>query len=54
MWVKTHWLNLEQTFQTYLTTQNFVQSPVDPCIYVQNVHNQILIVGRQYINIFKN
>ena len=25
---------------TYLTTQNFVQSPVDPGMYAQNVHNQ--------------
>ena len=28
-----------KTFHTYLTTQNFVQSPVDPCMYIQNVHN---------------
>ena len=33
-----------KTFHTYLTTQNFVQSPVDPCKYVQNVHNQISII----------
>ena len=32
-----------KTFHTYLTTQNFMQSPVDPCMYVQNVHNQISI-----------
>ena len=29
------------TFHNYLTTQNFIQSPVDPCMLVQNVHNQI-------------
>ena len=33
-----------KTFHTYLTTQNFVQSPVDPCMYVQCVHNQISII----------
>ena len=31
-------------FHTYLTTQNFVQSPVNPCMYVQNVHGQISII----------
>ena len=30
-----------KTFHTYLTTQNFGQSPKDPFMYVQNVHNQI-------------
>ena len=34
-----------KTFQTYLTTQNFMQSPVDPCTYVQNVCNQISIIS---------
>ena len=33
-----------KAFHTYLTTQNFMQSPVDPCMYVQNVHNQISII----------
>ena len=33
-----------KTFYTYLTTQNFLQSTVDPCMYVQNVHNQISII----------
>ena len=33
-----------KTCHTYLTTQNFMQSPVDPCMYVQNVHNQISII----------
>ena len=33
-----------KTFHTYLTTQNFMQSLVDPCMYVQNVHNQISII----------
>ena len=33
-----------KTFPIYLTTQNFVQSPMDSCIYVQNVHNQISII----------
>ena len=32
------------TFHTYLITQNFKQSPVDPCIYVQNINNQISII----------
>ena len=31
-------------FHTYLTTQNFMQSSVDPCIYIQNVHNQTSII----------
>ena len=31
-------------FHTYLTTENFGQSPVDPCMYIQNVHNQISII----------
>ena len=31
-------------FHTYLTAQNFVQSPVDPCMYVENVRNQISII----------
>ena len=35
-------LTWNKTFHTYLTTQNFVQSPVDSCI--QNVHNQISII----------
>ena len=33
-----------KTFHVYLTTQNFVQSPVDSCMYVQNIHNQISII----------
>ena len=33
-----------KTFHTYLTTLNFVWSPVDPCMYVQNVHNLISII----------
>ena len=33
-----------KTFHTYLTTQNFVLSPADPCMYVQNIHNQISII----------
>ena len=33
-----------KTFHTYLTTQNFMQSPVDAFMYVQNVHNQISII----------
>ena len=33
-----------KTFHTYLTTQNFVQSPVDPYVYIQNVRNQISII----------
>ena len=33
-----------KTFHTYLTTENFVQSLVDPCKYFQNVHNQISII----------
>ena len=33
-----------KTFHTYLTTQNFVQSSVDPCIYIQNVYDQISVI----------
>ena len=33
-----------KTFHTYLTTQNFIQSPVDSCVYVQNVRDQISII----------
>ena len=33
-----------KTFHTYLTTQGFVQSPVDSCMYVQNVCYQISII----------
>ena len=33
----------KKTFHTYLTTQNLVKSPVDLCMYVQNIHNQISI-----------
>ena len=33
-----------KTFHTYLTTQNFVQTPMDPCRFVQNVRNQISII----------
>ena len=33
-----------KTFHTYLTTQNFVQSPLDPCMYIQNVCDQISII----------
>ena len=33
-----------KTFHSYLTTQNFVLSPVDPCMYVQNVCDQISII----------
>ena len=33
-----------KTLHTYLTKQNFVQSSVNPCMYVQNVHNQIYII----------
>ena len=35
---------LTKTFHTYLTAQNFIQSPMDSCMYVQNVHNQISII----------
>ena len=31
-------------FHIYLTTLNFVQSPVDFCMYVQNVRDQISII----------
>ena len=31
-------------FYTYLSTQNFVQSLVDLCMQVQNIHNQISII----------
>ena len=34
----------KKTFHTYITTQKFVQLPVNPCMYVQNVHNQISII----------
>ena len=33
-----------KTFHTYLSPQKFVLSPVDPSMYVQNVHNQISII----------
>ena len=33
-----------KTFHTYLTTQNFAQSPVALCMYVQNVCDQISII----------
>ena len=33
-----------KTFYTYLTTQNVMQSPVDPYVYIQNVHIQICII----------
>ena len=33
-----------KTFHTYLTTQNFVQSPVDPCMCIQNVCDQTAII----------
>ena len=33
-----------KTFHTYLTTQNFIQSPVNICMYIQNVHNQISVI----------
>ena len=33
-----------KSFYSYLTTQNFMQSSVDPYMYVQNVHNQISII----------
>ena len=33
-----------KTFHTYLTTQNFVQSPFHSCMYVQNVRDQISII----------
>ena len=33
-----------KTFHTYLTTQNFVQLPVDPYMYIHNVNNQISII----------
>ena len=36
------WSN--KTFHTYLTTHNFVQPPMDPCMHVQNAHNQISII----------
>ena len=32
-----------KTFPTYLITQNFELSPVDPCMYVQNINSQISI-----------
>ena len=32
-----------KTFHTYLNIQNFEQSPVDPCMYVQNI-NQISFI----------
>ena len=31
-------------FHTYLTTQNFKLSPVDPCMYVQNVKQVSIIL----------
>ena len=33
-----------KTFHTYFTTQNFVQSPVNPFMYIQNICNQISII----------
>ena len=33
-----------KTFHTYLTTQNFVQSPMDHCMYVQNVQKIPIIL----------
>ena len=38
-----------KTFHTYLTT--FVQSPVDPCMYIQNVSDQISIILLRVDNI---
>ena len=33
-----------KTFHTYLTKQNLVQSPVNPCMYIQNVCDQISVL----------
>ena len=33
-----------KTFHTYLTTLNFVQSPVDPCTCLQNICDQISVI----------
>ena len=33
-----------KTFHFYLITQNFEQSPMNPCMYVQDVNNQISII----------
>ena len=33
-----------RTFHINLATQNFMQSSVDPSMYIQNVHNQISII----------
>ena len=35
---------MNKTFNIYLTTQNFIQSPVNPCMYAQNVRDQISIL----------
>ena len=40
-----------KTFHTYLTTQSFVQSPVGPCMYVQNDRDQISIILLRVDNI---
>ena len=33
-----------KTFRTYSATLNFIQSPVDPCMYIQNANIQISII----------
>ena len=33
-----------KTFHTFLIAQNFELSPVDPCMFVQDVNNQISII----------
>ena len=42
--LKQSGLTWNKTFHTDLTTQNCVQSPVDPCMYIQNVYDQISII----------
>ena len=43
-----------KTFYTNLIAQNFKQSSVDPCMYVQEYYIHHFIVGRKYIISFKN
>ena len=43
-----------KTFHTYLITQNFEQLPVDPCSKCQQLNIHHFIIGKQYINSFKN
>ena len=43
-----------KTFQTYLITENFKQSPVDSFMYVQNINNQISLILLWVYDSFKN